>query len=137
MRLQIAFILTLLAAVMSSLLAAPQDDAAIKDQESSKESSEYILVTVRGVLNTGIVAIGGETTGTTITANGVTFELDLGGKQEWSKRAEQQNGQTTEVKGFLHRRPGVEIKERWIIEVKAFGSGEIEPPKERATPLPR
>lgn len=134
MRPQLAFLVTVLAVAVSSLLAAPPGD---KDQTSRKESGHYILVTVRGVLNTGIVAIGGETTGTTITANGVTFEVDLGDKTEWAEQADQQNGQTTEVKGFLHRRPGVEVKERWIIKVEAFGSGEIDPieEEERAKPL--
>ena len=46
------------------------------DKKPAAEDS--ITVTVVGTLRTGIVAIGGETTGTTITANGVTWELDFG-----------------------------------------------------------
>ncbi|MDC0294766.1 hypothetical protein OAK98_05150, partial [Mariniblastus sp.] len=38
---------------------------------------DYIKVEVRGKLNNEIMAIGGETTGVIITANGVTWELDF------------------------------------------------------------
>ena len=73
-------------------------------------------VVVRGQLKTGIFAIGGETTGTIITAKNITYELDLR-KLDLSKTAEQLNGKQVIVEGRLNRRPGVEVGERWIIDV--------------------
>jgi len=78
---------------------------------------ESISVTVVGTLRTGIVVIGGETTGTTITAKGVTWELELGKDAELRKTAEKLDGKKVTVRGTLERRPGVEIKKRWIVTV--------------------
>jgi hypothetical protein len=60
------------------------------DPEPAVEDS--ITVDVVGTLRTGIVAIGGETTGTTITAQDVTWELDFGKNVELRKTAEKLNG---------------------------------------------
>ena len=48
----------------------------VADKKPAAEDS--IRVTVVGTLRTGIIAIGGETTGTTITAKGITWELEFG-----------------------------------------------------------
>jgi hypothetical protein len=42
-------------------------------------AEERIEVTVTGIVHTGVVAIVGETTGTTITAKGIIWELDFAG----------------------------------------------------------
>ena len=81
------------------------------------KAGEFIRVEVQGKLQTGIMAIGGETTGTIITANGVTWELDLGGNADLQKKAEELNGKQALVRGELSRRQGVEVKERWIVKV--------------------
>ena len=78
---------------------------------------DSITVNVVGTLRTGIVAIGSETTGTTITAKGVTWELDFGKNTELQKVAEKLNGKRVSVRGTLERRAGVEVKERWIVTV--------------------
>lgn len=80
-------------------------------------ADESISVTVVGTLRTGIVAIGGETTGTTITAKSVTWELDFGKNAELRKAAEKHDGKKVTVRGSLERRAGVEIKEQWIVMV--------------------
>ncbi len=80
-------------------------------------ADEGISVTVVGTLRTGIVAIGGETTGTTITAKGVTWELDLGKNVELRQKAKGWDGKKVTVRGTLERRVGVEVKERWIVAV--------------------
>lgn len=80
-------------------------------------ADESISVTVVGTLRTGIVAIGGETTGSTITARGVTWELDFGKNAELRKAAEKLDGKKVTVSGTLERRAGVEVKERWIVTV--------------------
>ena len=78
---------------------------------------DSINVTVVGTLRTGIFAIGGETTGTTITAKGITWELDLGKNAAMRKAAQKFNGKKVIVQGSLERRKGVEIKERWIVTI--------------------
>ena len=80
-------------------------------------ATDSISVTVVGTLRTGIVAIGGETTGTTITAKKVTWELDFGKNTELGKAAEKLDGKTVKVTGTLERRAGVEKKDRWIVTV--------------------
>lgn len=77
-------------------------------------------MTVVGTLRTGIFAIGGETTGTTITAKGVTWELDLGKSGELRALANALDKKKVTVKGILERRKGVEIRERWIVTVASL-----------------
>lgn len=81
---------------------------------------ESITVTVVGMLRTGIVAIGGETTGTTITAKGIKWELDFGKNAELRTAAENLDGKQVTVTGTLERRAGVERKERWIVTVTSL-----------------
>jgi len=92
---------------------------------------DSIDVVVRGTLRTGIMAIGGETTGTTVTARGATWELDLRGKPEWTARAESLSGRRVVVTGSLEVRPGVERRQRWIVTVKTL---EAAGPAPRASP---
>jgi hypothetical protein len=83
-------------------------------------AEESITVTIVGTLRTGVVAIGGETTGTTVTANGITWELDFGKNASLREAAEKLNGKLVTVTGVLERRAGVEIKERWIVVVTSL-----------------
>jgi hypothetical protein len=87
------------------------------DQPAPAPPEEAIRVNVTGTIKTGIIAIGGETTGTTITAKGVTWELDLTGDPKLQKAAENLNGKLAVASGTLERRAGVEIKERWVVKV--------------------
>jgi hypothetical protein len=80
-------------------------------------ADESITVTVVGTLRTGIVAIGGETMGTAITAKGIKWELDLGKNTELRATAEKLSGKQVTVTGTLERHAGVEVKERWIVTV--------------------
>jgi hypothetical protein len=81
---------------------------------------ESITVTVVGTLRTGIIAIGGETTGTTITAKGIKWELDFGKNGDLRAAAEKLDGKLVTVAGTLERRAGVEIKERWLVTVTSL-----------------
>ena len=93
-------------------------EAAVAAKKAKKPNvKESITVTILGTLRTGIVAIGGETTGTTITAKGITWELDLGKSVAMRKAAQKFNGKKVIVQGSLNRRKGVEIKERWIVTI--------------------
>ena len=91
-------------------------------------------VKIKGRLQHGIMAIGGETTGTIIhTRPGpqgakiekIVWELDLGGDRARRKTAEQADGKTVIVTGTVSSRPGVEIERRTIVRV------------DRLTPLPQ
>ena len=73
-----------------------------------------------GKLQTGIVAIGGETTGTIIETKDGSFELDFAKNKEGKAllaKAEKLNGKMVDVSGTLEIRKGVEVKERKIITV--------------------
>jgi dienelactone hydrolase len=97
---------------LANLLCAADSKPVVEDS---------INVTVVGTLHTGIVAIGGETTRTTITAKGVTWELDFGKHADFRQSAENLDGKKVQVSGTLERRPGIEIRERWIVTVTDFG----------------
>ena len=90
----------------------------VADKKPAAEDS--IRVTVVGTLRTGIIAIGGETTGTTITAKGITWELEFGKNAAFRKAAQKLNGKQVIIQGSLERRRGVEIKERWIVTVTSL-----------------
>jgi hypothetical protein len=77
-------------------------------------------VEVRGTLRTGVVAVGGETTGTVIETKGGPYELDLGGDKALRQKADQLNGKAVVVTGTLGVRPGVEVKERKVITVASL-----------------
>ena len=81
---------------------------------------DYIKVEIRGTLRTGMMAIGGETTGTVVTARGATWDLDLARLPEGRQRAESLHGRPGLVKGPLEIRPGVEKRERAIVTVTSL-----------------
>ena len=82
------------------------------------ERDEYVDVTVAGTLRAGIMAIGAETTGVTITANGVTWELEL--ERKHNELASDLNGSKAVVLGRLRHAGGVEIKSRFIVKVRSL-----------------
>jgi len=109
-------LLILLAGLVAVSAYAGEGQSAIEDA---------IDVTVVGTIRTGILAIGGETTGTTITAKGITWELNLGNAPYLRETAESLNGRKARVRGGLERRRGVEIAERWIVTVSELqGAGD-------------
>ena len=81
---------------------------------------DVINVDVTGTLQTGLMAIGGETTGTTITANGVSWELDFRKNPKLQAMADELNGKKVTVRGIYQRRRGVEISQREIVTVTAL-----------------
>jgi hypothetical protein len=97
----------------AALDAAPASPAA-------PGSGDYVKVEVRGTLRSGMVAIGGETTGTVIKARGATWELDLRQLPGGMARAESLDGRTVVVKGSLEVRRGVERGERTIVSVTSL-----------------
>jgi hypothetical protein len=70
-----------------------------------------------GIVHTGRIAIGGETTGVTITTDDGEFELDALGDAALAKRLGELDGKRATVEGRLTIRAGVEVPERRIVEV--------------------
>jgi hypothetical protein len=80
--------------------------------------AEYVDVVVRGTLTAGIIAIGAETTGTTITSGAATWELEL--PRSRLQRAAELSGRKVIVSGQLRRESGVEVRNRWIVKVRSL-----------------
>jgi hypothetical protein len=83
---------------------------------------DSVQVNVVGTLTTGVMAIGGETTGTTITSSDIVWELMFTEKQ--SAQASELNGKKVKVTGQLEKRKGVEIGDRWIVSVTSLETAE-------------
>jgi hypothetical protein len=107
------------AAALVSIVAAEA-----RDQAADKEKTESIKVEIRGQLQTGVLAIGGETTGVTITASNLTFELDFKDGSDLAAKAEGLNSHSVVVTGKLEGRKGVEIPLRYIVSVESLKPAE-------------
>ena len=88
----------------------------------AKPKASKVSVHFRGTVNHGVMAIGCESTGTTITAKKITWELELKGRKELIRAAEELDGKTAVATGTLTVRKGVELPERWIISVDRLGA---------------
>jgi hypothetical protein len=73
-----------------------------------------------GILETGIVAIGGESTGIVLRTKEKTWELDFRDNKEFLKKADEWNGKQVTVEGEATQKGGVEILERHIIHVRSI-----------------
>ena len=100
------------AAVLVCLLAVPA--AAADKQKVGKK------VQVKGTLRIGIVAIGGETTGTVIDTKEGRYELELGKDKKLREKARRLAGKPVMVVGTLEVRKGIEVKQRKIITVTSL-----------------
>jgi len=108
-----------LIAIAILLLGAPaMTNAADKPLPGKEDVGGKIEVDMIGVVRAGVMAIGGESTGTTITALGFTWELDLQGNEEHARLAEKSNGKELAVQGTLTVKQGVERGRRVIVVVK-------------------
>ena len=76
-------------------------------------------LTLTGTLQTGVMAVGAEITGTTLTVSNQTYELDLP-TNDLKKNADSLNGKQATVKGILTLKQGVEVKQRRIITVSSL-----------------
>ena len=84
----------------------------------------YIKVEVKGTLKPGIMAPGGETTGTIITTPGGTLELDFGTNRELRAAAQKLDGKAAVATGTLSVRKGVAVRQRLIVTVKTLKAAE-------------
>jgi hypothetical protein len=81
------------------------------------DKDEPKTVEMKGTLHTGVVAIGGETTGYLIDTKDGKYELDFSKNKELRDKADKLDGKAVAVKGQLTIRKGVEVGERKIVVV--------------------
>jgi hypothetical protein len=98
--------------VVGVLLSAPCATPA--------QAGEGEPIDVVGILSAHVVAIGGETTGVTLTTEDGVYELDLGGDEKLQALAEELDGQLVEVTGLFRIVPGIEIPLHYIITVETL-----------------
>lgn len=101
----------LAAALLMTALPTAADDASVET---------YVKVEARGILRTGIAAIGGETTGTVLETTDATLELDLGKDKKLREAAGRLDKKPALVTGTLSVRQGVEVPTRIIVKVESL-----------------
>ncbi len=84
----------------------------------AKPAEAPLPQTFNGTLRTGIMAIGGETTGIVLETPSGRYELDVSGSPQAAAKVDQLAGKKVTVLGDYRPRPGVEVKERRIIVVR-------------------
>ena len=94
-----------------------------------------VEVRVRGILTNGILAIGGETTGTTIHFGKTTWELELQNQKTLNSAARTQ--WSTRSGKRLGSRQRIEVAMRTILTVESLASGLPVPERIKSKPLPR
>jgi hypothetical protein len=97
------FRLAVLLALVGMIATLP---AADPEPKKDKEPDSYLKVEAKGKLSTGIVAIGGETTGVMIATPGGSFEVEL----PRGSNADKLNGKTVKVYGTMIQRKGVTVR---------------------------
>jgi hypothetical protein len=89
---------------------------------AGRDGDHYAKVEIKGVIQTNMAAIGGETTGTVIKVGDLSWELDLGENKVLQELAERLNGKTVLIKGTLMRVKGTEIGERNVVVVESLSA---------------
>lgn len=95
------------------------DEALSEDDKKSPS----VLVQCRGQLRHGIMAIGGESTGTTITFHRITWELQFADDDD-RELAAQHNKKPVLVTGTLRKVVSTEGITRWIIDVRKISASD-------------
>lgn len=114
---QIATMVVLALLLSTVSLAQAQRIREVREQ---KEVG-YIKVEAKGKLKTGIMAIGGETTGILLSTGKSSVELDFRKNPKLRATAEKLNGKSVVVTGELKLRRGVEIRGvRVIVDVSSI-----------------
>lgn len=87
------------------------------EPDSARQGTANIRVECRGKLMHGLVAMGAETTGTSVILDRMSWELKLP-DEESRKFAASNHKQPVVVLGTLRRVAGTEIRARWIVDVE-------------------
>jgi hypothetical protein len=89
---------------------------------AGRDGDHYAKVEIKGIIQTNMAAIGGETTGVIIKVGDLPWDLDLGENKVLQELAERLNGKTVLVKGTLMRIKGTEISERNVVVVESLSA---------------
>ena len=89
---------------------------------AGRDGDHYAKVEIKGIIQTNMAAIGGETTGVIIKVGDLSWNLDLGENKVLQELAERLNGKTVLVKGTLMRIKGTEISERNVVVVESLSA---------------
>ena len=100
--------------------------------QAGAPNSSATRVECCGKLRCGMAAIGGETTGTTVTFDGVIWELRLPDDKS-KKFAHDHHKQPVKGSGTLKRVAGTERKERWVVDVAELTEADAKSPDTGAT----
>lgn len=101
------------------------------EKNDPKPATDSVEVQISGILNNQVVAIGAETTGTTVQSGPLTWELDLADVENGNAFAKKHHGKRVIVKGRLEHKKGVEIPERWIVHVESIGASNAKNPQDK------
>lgn len=91
---------------------------------AGRDDDHYVKVELKGIIQTNMVAIGGETTGTVIRVGDLSWDLDLGENRTLQELAERLNGKTALIKGTLMRIKGIERGERDVVVVESLSASD-------------
>jgi hypothetical protein len=100
--------------------------------QAPQPTDKAVKVECHGQLRDGIVAVGGESTGTTLRFQGITWELQFADR-EGKAFAQSRHKQPVTITGTLRRVTGVEKPTRWIVDVDRYASRDAEQIPEGAT----
>lgn len=110
---------------LPGLAAEPSGNSEPRKPVAVQAGTPAIHVECRGRLRHGLVAIGGETTGTTITIDRMVWELNLHNDAA-RKFATEHHKEVVLVAGSLRRVRGTAVATRWIIDVEKLSIAERE-----------
>ena len=89
---------------------------------AGRDGGHYAKVELKGIIQTNMAAIGGETTGAVIKVGDLFWDLDLGENRALQELAERLNGKTVLIKGILMKIKGIERGERDVVVVESLSS---------------
>lgn len=102
---------------LPAIAAEPSGNSESRKPVAAQSRMPVIQVECRGRLRHGLVAIGGETTGTTITIDRMVWELNLH-NDATRKFATEHHKEVVLVAGSLRRVRGTAVAARWIVDVE-------------------
>ena len=91
---------------------------------AGRDGDHYAKVELKGILQTGMAAIGGETTGAVIKVGDLSWDIDFGENRVLQELAERLNGKTVLIKGILMRIKGIERGERDVVVVESLSASD-------------
>ncbi len=112
----------------------PEPELHLSEQDAAGPRREFARVLLQGTLEAGVVAVGGETTGVLLRADGMTFELIL--PEEIRSTAPALNGRLVRLTGDLSVKAGLERGPRWLVTVERLATREEPPPAASISPEP-